>query len=80
VAREPWPGQRIEQEQTRELILKSMDDLDADMRAILVLRDVQDLDYQQLAEVLEIPIGTVKSRLFRARAALRHSIVVRGGV
>lgn len=77
--REPWPGQRIEQEQTRDLILKAMNDLDAEMRAILVLRDVQDLDYQQLAEVLDIPIGTVKSRLFRARAALRHAIELRGG-
>ncbi len=41
------------------------------MRAILVLRDMQDLDYQQIVEVLDVPIGTVKSRIFRARAALR---------
>ena len=39
-----------------------------------MLRDVQELDYQQLADVLEVPLGTVKSRLFRARAALREVI------
>ena len=45
-----------------------------DQRAILVLRDSRDLDYDQIAEVLNIPVGTVKSRLFRARAALREAI------
>jgi RNA polymerase sigma-70 factor (ECF subfamily) len=45
-----------------------------EQRAILVLRDSRDLDYDQIAEVLNIPVGTVKSRLFRARAALRDAI------
>lgn len=78
--REPSPLQRIQQQQNKEVILKALASVDPDMRAILVLRDLQDLDYQQLADVLEIPIGTVKSRLFRARASLRHEIETRGGV
>ena len=41
---------------------------------MLALRDAQDLDYQQIGDVLGVPLGTVKSRLFRARAALREAI------
>jgi len=48
--------------------------LDADAAAILLLRDVQDMEYEVIAIVLDIPIGTVKSRLFRARAALRAAL------
>jgi len=58
----------------RAMVVEGLGRLDAESRSILVLRDVQELDYQQLAEVLEIPVGTVKSRLFRARAALREVI------
>ena len=79
-SREPSPLQRIQQQQNRDAILTALANVDPEMRAILVLRDLQDLDYQQLADVLEIPIGTVKSRLFRARAALRHEIETRGGI
>ena len=68
------PSQSVEQAQRRAVVLEALNGLDVETRAILVLRDIQDLDYQQLAEVLEVPVGTVKSRLFRARAALRQAI------
>ena len=45
-----------------------------DHRAVLVLRDIDGLDYQRMAEVLDIAVGTVKSRLFRARLALRAEV------
>jgi len=49
-------------------------------RAVFVLREYHDLDYQEIAEILEIDLGTVKSRLARARAALRdHLDVALGG-
>jgi RNA polymerase sigma-70 factor (ECF subfamily) len=41
-------------------------------RAVLVLREYHELDYQEIAEALEIDVGTVKSRLSRARTALRE--------
>jgi RNA polymerase sigma-70 factor (ECF subfamily) len=77
---EPLPQQGVEQAQVRSMVLQALDSLDAETRAILVLRDLQDLDYQQLAEVFQVPVGTVKSRLFRARAALRAAIEARGGM
>ena len=45
--------------------------LEEDFRSVLVLRDLNEMNYEQIAGTLEIPVGTVKSRLFRARLALR---------
>ena len=64
----------LESRESRHRLYRAMDAMDPHQRAILILRDVQDLDYKQIAEILEIPQGTVKSRLFRARAALREHI------
>ena len=73
-SREPLPSENVEHEQRRAVVMQALDSLDPEARAIIVLRDLQDLDYQQLSEALEIPIGTVKSKLFRARMALRHAV------
>ncbi|MHC4610986.1 MAG: sigma factor-like helix-turn-helix DNA-binding protein, partial [Planctomycetota bacterium] len=45
--------------------------LDDEFRSVIVLRDIEGFDYGQIAEVLDIAPGTVKSRLHRARLALR---------
>ncbi len=65
------PLARVEQAERQALLLRLLRGLDPQMRAVLVLRDMQDLDYAQIGEVMDVPVGTVKSRLFRARAALR---------
>lgn len=52
------------------LVLEALGRLDAEYRAVLVLRDVENFDYQQIADVLALPAPAVKSRLFRARLAL----------
>ena len=44
-------------------------------RAVLVLREYHELDYAEIADVLELDVGTVKSRLSRARAALREHLI-----
>ena len=48
--------------------------LDPEFKAVIVLRDVEECDYEQIAAILEVPVGTVKSRLFRARLALRDAL------
>jgi RNA polymerase sigma-70 factor (ECF subfamily) len=79
---EPWsaslanlgelsPHGHVEQAERKTALLRALGRLDPQMRAVLVLRDLQDLDYVQIGEVLDVPVGTVKSRLFRARTALR---------
>lgn len=65
------PSRHVERAEMRAILLRALGGLDPDMRAVIVLRDLQDLEYHTIADVLDIPVGTVKSRLFRARAALR---------
>jgi RNA polymerase sigma-70 factor (ECF subfamily) len=55
----------------REVIDRALATLPDEMREAVVLRDVQGLDYREIAAALDVPIGTVESRIFRARKALR---------
>jgi RNA polymerase sigma-70 factor (ECF subfamily) len=52
------------------LVLEALGRVDPDYRVVLVLRDIDGLDYPQMAEVLDMPAAAVQSRLFRARLAL----------
>ncbi|NNM86096.1 MAG: sigma-70 family RNA polymerase sigma factor [Phycisphaerales bacterium] len=54
--------------------LTALAGLSDEHRLLIVLRDIDGADYQQMAAVTGLPVGTVKSRLFRARLALRHAI------
>ncbi len=72
--REPGTGEGVSQHEERSELLEALSNLDDQQRAILILRDSRGLDYDQIAEVLGIAVGTVKSRLFRARTALREEI------
>jgi RNA polymerase sigma-70 factor (ECF subfamily) len=55
----------------REVIDRALATLPEDMREAVVLRDVQGLDYREIAEALGLPLGTVESRIFRGRQRLR---------
>ena len=54
----------------RELLQSAIDDLPVNFREILLLCEVEEMSYQEIAEILSIPIGTVMSRLSRARKTL----------
>ncbi len=58
----------------QEKLLEAMQSLDDDQRAVVVLRDIEDMNYQTIGEILEVPVGTVKSRLHRGRMALREAL------
>lgn len=73
-SRELSGEQSVEQRERRRRVAAGLASLEPEQRGVLVLRDVQGLEYEQIAEVLQVPVGTVKSRLFRARLALRDSI------
>lgn len=62
------------QREEHAMVLAALNELDDDARAIVVLRDVESLDYAEIAEILNIAPGTVKSRLHRARMALREKL------
>jgi RNA polymerase sigma-70 factor (ECF subfamily) len=49
--------------------------LESEYREVLVLRDIQGFSYDEIGELLNLPDGTVKSRLFRARAAMKDCLV-----
>ena len=57
-----------------EEVLRAIDELPEEFRETLVLSDVEGLPYQEIAEVTGVPVGTVKSRLFRARRALQRRL------
>lgn len=61
---------RRDQGRTLGRLLSGLPD---DYREILVLREIEDMNYRQIAAVIDVPLGTVMSRLARARAALRKS-------
>ncbi|MEM9419754.1 MAG: sigma-70 family RNA polymerase sigma factor [Planctomycetota bacterium] len=72
--REPGPEVCVQQHEMLDDLQRAIAGLEDDQRAVLVLRDVEELDYLQIAQTLDLPVGTVKSRLFRARLALREKL------
>jgi RNA polymerase sigma-70 factor (ECF subfamily) len=60
--------------QVREAVRGEIANLPAKYRVVLVLRHLQELSYEEMAEVMSVPIGTVKTQLFRARAMLKERL------
>jgi RNA polymerase sigma-70 factor (ECF subfamily) len=73
------PDHMLEGLEVERIVKECITELDADFREVLVLRDVEDLSYEELCEVTGLPDGTVKSRLHRARAMLRKAVEARLG-
>ncbi len=66
--------ERMERDEIRQRVQECIGSMDNDQREVLVLRDLEDLSYDEIHSVLRIPDGTVKSRLSRARNALKKCL------
>lgn len=71
---EEHPMALLESRERRELLQAALERLSPDMREAVILRDFQDLDYDEIAQVLRVPQGTVKSRINRGRLELAKVI------
>ncbi len=68
------PAMGVEQRERQDLVQRGLNDLDADDALLILLHDLQEFRYEEISETLDIPLGTVKSRLHRARQALRAKL------
>ena len=68
------PFVKLKKKEEKELLDKALDKLKEKDKEIIILRDLNELNYDEISEILEISLGTVKSRLFRAREKLKEII------
>ena len=73
----PSPFQIAVDGEADHILEAAMQGLNTTFRAAVVLRDVEDLSYEEIADILQINLGTVKSRIMRGREALRHALTAR---
>ncbi|RME00046.1 MAG: sigma-70 family RNA polymerase sigma factor, partial [Deltaproteobacteria bacterium] len=74
VAPQPTPERELQRKETQRLIQEGISRLQEDFRQILILRDIEGRSYEEIAEILQISIGTVKSRIHRARMNLKAQL------
>jgi RNA polymerase sigma-70 factor (ECF subfamily) len=73
------PEETLVQKETRSLIWEGLNRLSSEMRMAVILRDLQGRSYEEMAEILNLPLGTVKSRVNRARIALAEVLKEKKG-
>jgi RNA polymerase sigma-70 factor, ECF subfamily len=66
----PTPDDRLASKETQKLVQQALKRLSPELREAVILRDLQDFDYKEIAQVLRVPEGTVKSRINRGRMEL----------
>ncbi|MFH1144484.1 MAG: sigma-70 family RNA polymerase sigma factor [Candidatus Eisenbacteria bacterium] len=70
--KEPSPDQQTHQHRVEETVMAAIQQLPPKYREVILLRDIQQLTYEEIEQVLNIPGGTVRSRINRARSALKQ--------
>ncbi|NLH49805.1 MAG: sigma-70 family RNA polymerase sigma factor [Myxococcales bacterium] len=73
-AADPDPNDRVTAKETRQAVRRAIDQLSDDHREAIILRDLQGLSYEEIAEITGQSLGTVKSRIHRARSELAISL------
>jgi len=70
------PSSSMESSETQEMVRKALAQLSEEYRTALVLKEMEGLRYEEIADILDCPIGTVRSRIHRARSELREMLSV----
>ena len=68
------PSRRILQDKFEEPVQKALDSLPPEFRMVLILSDVEEFSYEEISEMMDTPIGTVRSRLHRSRSMMRQKL------
>lgn len=68
----PDPAELLEKKEVENILLAALERLEDKYRTIIILRDIEDMSYEQISDALDIELGTVKSRLSRSRMRLRR--------
>jgi len=72
------PESAMARDQLEEVIFSAIDELPEELKVAVTLREFEGLSYEEIAEVMECPVGTVRSRIFRAREAIEKRIAAIG--
>lgn len=68
------PERLLMRDEIEHVVFDTIEHLPKDLRTAIMLREMEGLSYEEIAEVMDCPIGTVRSRIFRARAAIDRSV------
>jgi RNA polymerase sigma-70 factor (ECF subfamily) len=68
------PERETLRDEIRETVFKAIDALPEDLKTAITLRELEGMSYEEIAEAMDCPIGTVRSRIFRAREAIDHQL------
>ena len=74
VSEDPAPDEELHQQRLRAALMKAMDQLSADHRAVVDLTYFHGMGYREIAEIVECPVDTVKTRMFHARRRLKQAM------
>ncbi|MCO7225473.1 RNA polymerase sigma factor RpoE [Pleionea sp. CnH1-48] len=68
------PERMLLRDELKQRVFKTIEELPEDLRSAITLREMEGLSYEEIAEVMDCPVGTVRSRIFRAREAIERNI------
>ena len=68
------PEHNVLSDEIRSTLMGAIDSLPGDLRTAVTLRELEGLSYEEIADAMDCPIGTVRSRIFRAREAINRSL------
>ncbi len=74
------PEEDLLNDELKRFVRRFVDSLPDKLRVVIILREVEDMSYEEIAEILNIPVGTVRSRLFNARQYIKQRLINQGFV